>query len=43
MIDDPVPRVRNGVAWTFFRFAEHAPQIIFETPANINLFVNKIL
>jgi hypothetical protein len=43
MIDDSSSKVRNGVAWTFFRIVEHAPLLIVHTTDNLHLFVSKTL
>lgn len=43
MINDPIPKVRQTVAFVFYKLSEFVPEVIFMTPGNLELFVNSCL
>ncbi len=38
MIDDITPRVRTAVAFVYYRLSKFVPEIILQSPENLNLF-----
>lgn len=38
-----MPKVRNGIAWVFYRIAENAPELIFRSQETLNFYVNSLL
>jgi hypothetical protein len=40
MLSDPVPKVRNCMAWVFYKIAEHVPGLILGSQDNLNQFMN---
>lgn len=43
MINDPAPKVRQTVAFVFYKLSEFVPEIIFQSEANLDLFINRCL
>lgn len=43
MINDPIAKVRNTVAWVFYKIAEHVPSLIFSTTEILNLFMTNCI
>jgi len=43
MINDPVPKVRQTVAFVFYKLSEFVPEIIFQNSANLDLFINRCI
>ena len=43
MINDPVPKVRQTVAFVFYKLSEFVPEIIFQNGANLDLFINRCI
>jgi hypothetical protein len=40
LLNDPVPKVRNCAAWVFYKLAEHAPEVVFSSGENFDMFMN---
>lgn len=40
MINDPVPKVRQTVAFVFYKLSEFVPELIFMNQANLDQFIN---
>lgn len=43
MINDPVPKVRQTVAFVMYKLSEFVPEVIFMSTGNLELFVNSCL
>ena len=43
MINDPVPKVRQTVSFVFYKLSEFVPQIVFQNPTTLDLFVQRCL
>lgn len=43
MINDPVPKVRQTVAFVYYKLSEYVPEIILRNKENLDLFINNSL
>lgn len=43
LLDDRTPKVRNCCAWVLYKFAEHAPTIIFTDEKTLDTFFKKAI
>lgn len=43
MISDPVPKVRQTVAFVFYKISEFIPHLIFANDINLKTFIEKCL